>query len=238
MLRAASFQRSSSPYFENNYGSNRNRNSSSSQHLYQRSNRNSNSNSNSSNSADFIYQGRNKQQWATLQSKIRTRLATQNILYLEDELEMTRRTTPPAPAVTLHAPAHYIESAAERDDRIRQQKLNDDDFKKRDTKFDEYKDKLAIDYPKATAAHYHYLSRAIITDLDRWIENLSPATSDVSIQYRAMVKRLLDRWGPTSEKDAEESRRKFASIAVDTYGADVFLAAADTIVDNLAKTLV
>ena len=76
MLRAASFQRSSSPYFENNYGSNRNRNSSSSQHLYQRSNnRNSNSNSNSSNSADFIYQGRNKQQWATLQSKIRTRLA-------------------------------------------------------------------------------------------------------------------------------------------------------------------
>ena len=53
-----------------------------------------------------------------------------------------------------------------------------------------------------------------------------------------MVKRLLDRWGPTSEKDAKESRRKFASIAVDTYGADVFLAAADTIVDNLAKTLV
>ena len=138
----------------------------------------------------------------------------------------------------MHAPAHYLESTAERDDRNRQQKLNDDDFKKRDTKFDEYKDKLAIDYPKATAAHYHYLSRAIITDLDRWIENLSPATSDVAIQYRAMVKRLLDRWGPTSEKDAEESRRKFASIAVDTFGADVFLAAADTIVDNLAKTLV
>lgn len=237
MLRAASFQRSSSPYFENNYGSNRNRSSSSSPY-HRSANRNSNSNSNSTNSADFIYQGRNKQQWATLQSKIRTRLATQNILYLEDELEMTRRTTPPAPAVTLHAPAHYLESIAERDDRIRQQKLNDDDFKKRDTKFDEYKDKLAIDYPKATAAHYHYLSRAIITDLDRWIENLSPATSDVAIQYRAMVKRLLDRWGPTSEKDAEESRRKFASIAVDTFGADVFLAAADTIVDNLAKTLV
>ena len=165
-------------------------------------------------------------------------MATQNILYLEDETEMVRRTTPPTPAVTLHAPAHYIESAAERDDRIRQQKLNDDDFKKRDGKFDEYKDKLAIDYPKGTAAHYHFLSRAIITDLDRWIENLSPGTTDVAVQYRAMVKRLLDRWGPTSEKDAEESRRKFASIAVDTFGADVFLAAADTIVDNLAKTLV
>ena len=150
---------------------------------------------------------------------------------------MARRTTPPTPAVTLHAPAHYIESVAERDDRVRQQKLNDDDFKKRDGKFDEYKDKLAIDYPKATAAHYHFLARAIITDLDRWIENLSPGTTDVAVQYRAMVKRLLDRWGPTSEKDAEESRRKFASIAVDTYGADVFLAAADTIVDNLAKTL-
>ena len=38
-----------------------------------------------------------------------------------------RRTTPPAPAEILHAPAHYIESAAERDDRIGQQKLNDDD---------------------------------------------------------------------------------------------------------------
>ena len=64
-------------------------------------------------------------------------MATQNILYLEDETEMARRTTPPAPAVTLHAPAHYIESGrAERDDRVRQQKLNDDDFKKRDGKFD------------------------------------------------------------------------------------------------------
>ena len=115
MLRASSLQRSSSSYFENNYGSNRNRSSSSSQYLYRHrsaTNRNSNSNSNSVNSAEFIYQGRNKQQWATLQSKIRTRLATQNILYLEDELEMARRTTPPAPAVTLHAPAHYIESAS------------------------------------------------------------------------------------------------------------------------------
>lgn len=185
-----------------------------------------------------MYQGRNKQQWATLQSKIRQRMATQNILYLEDQAEMTRRTAPPAPAVTLHAPANRIESASDKDDRIRRQKLNDDDFKKRDGKFDEYRDKLAIDYPKATACHYHHLSRHIITDLDRWIENLVPTTTDVGIQYRAMVKRLLDNWGPTSEKDAEEGRRKFASIAVDTYGADVFLAAADSIVDNLKKTLV
>ena len=239
MLQASSLRRRSFPYFDNNnnYGSNRNRNSPSSQQQYQRSNRNSNNSSNSSNSVEFMYQGRNKQQWTTLQSKIRQRLATQNILYLEDEAEMTRRTTPPTPAATLHAPANYIESVIDRDDRIRRQKLNDDDFKKRDGKYDEYRDKLAIDYPnKATAAHYHYLSRHIITDLDRWIENLSPATTDVGIQYRAMVKRLLDRWGPTSEKDAEEGRRKFASIAVDTYGADVFLAAADSIVDNLAKT--
>ena len=138
----------------------------------------------------------------------------------------------------MHAPANRTESIIDRDDRTRRQKLNDDDFKKRDGKFDEYRDKLAIDYPKATAAHYHHLSRHIITDFDRWIENLTPATTDVGIQYRAMVKRLLDNWGPTSEKDAEESRRKFASIAVDTYGADVFLAAADSIVDNLKKTLV
>ena len=48
---------------------------------------------------------------------------------------MARRTTPPEPAATLPALAYYIESAAERDDdRIRQQKLNDDDFKKRDAK--------------------------------------------------------------------------------------------------------
>ena len=141
MQGSPSHQGNSSPYFGNSSNSRyRTRNiypqSPNRQSRY-RSPLSSNNNSNSSNSADFIYQGRNKQQWATLQSKIRTRLATQNILYLEDELEMARRTTPPAPAVTLHAPAHYIESAAERDDRIRQQKLNDDDFKKRDTKFDE-----------------------------------------------------------------------------------------------------
>ena len=45
--------------------------------------------------------------------------------------------------------------------------------------------------------------------------------------------------GTKSEKDAKEGRRKFASIVVDTCGTDVvFLAAADSIVDNLAKTLV
>jgi hypothetical protein len=70
-----------------------------------------------------MYQGRNKQQWATLQSKIRQRLATQNILYLENESEMIRRTTPPAPAVTLHASVNRIESATDKDDRIRMQKL-------------------------------------------------------------------------------------------------------------------
>ncbi len=192
---SSSQQGNSSPYFGNSsnprYRTNRNNYSQSPNRQSRfRSPLSSNNNSNSSSSADFIYQGRNKQQWATLQSKIRTRMATQNILYLEDEREMARRTTPPTPAVTLHAPAHYIESVAERDDRVRQQKLNDDDFKKRDGKFDEYKDKLAIDYPKATAAHYHFLARAIITDLDRWIENLSPATTDVAVQYRAMVKRL------------------------------------------------
>jgi hypothetical protein len=49
---------------------------------------------------------------------------------------MNRRTTPPAPAVTLHAPTNRIESATDKDDRIRMQKLNDDDFKKRrDGKF-------------------------------------------------------------------------------------------------------
>ena len=87
----------------------------------------------------------------------------------------------------------YIETAADKENRIRQQKLHDDDFKKRDSKFDEHRDKLAIDYPKATAAHYHYLSRTIITNLDRWIENIVPLTSDVQIQYKAMKKRLLDR---------------------------------------------
>ena len=235
MLPTSSYRNSTGGYFSRNTQSPSR--SSSSRFRNNPSLSSSNSSSNQ-HSADFIYQGRNKQQWATLQSKIRQRLATHNLLYLEDEIEMLRRTTPPAPAVTLLPPAMYIETAADKENRIRQQKLHDDDFKKRDSKFDEHRDKLAIDYPKATAAHYHYLSRTIITDLDRWIENIVPLTSDVQIQYKAMKKRLLDRWGPTSEKDAEEGRRKLASITIDSYGADVFLAGTDSIVDNLAKTLV
>ena len=183
MLPTASYRNSTGGYFNRNPQSPSRSLSSRFRNNPSLSSSNSSSNQHS---ADFIYQGRNKQQWATLQSKIRQRLATHNRLYLEDEIEMLCRTTPPATAVTLLPPAMYIETAADKENRIRQQKLHDDDFKKRDSKFDEHRDKLAIDYPKATAAHYHYLSRTIITDLDRWTENIIPLTSDVQIQYKAM----------------------------------------------------
>ena len=105
---------------------------------FSRSGSSSNSNSSStdaiSHSDEFIYKGGNKQHWEKLQSKIKQRMMTQNIYYIEDEVEMARRTTPSPPSVFLPPPA-FLKTAVDKEERTRQQKLIDQVRRKKDAKF-------------------------------------------------------------------------------------------------------
>ena len=77
------------------------------------------SSSPSSNIVEFIYKGANKHHWAKLQSKIKQRLMTENISYIDDEEEVARRSMPPPPAVYLSPPAFH-ESSQDKEERQRQ----------------------------------------------------------------------------------------------------------------------
>ena len=82
----------------------------------------------SSNTADFIYRGANKHHWAKLQSKIKQRrLMRDNISYIEDEVEIARRSMPPPPAEFL-APHAFLETAQDKRalfaDAEKEQKVN------------------------------------------------------------------------------------------------------------------
>jgi hypothetical protein len=117
---------------------------------------------------------------------------TENISYIENDEEMTRRSMSPPPAVFLAPPA-FLKSPADKEDRQRQQKLIDEARKKREDKFEEYRNLFAKDFPKGIAAHYLSLSQSIITDLERAIENITPATINVMTHYRVMKERRLIR---------------------------------------------
>jgi hypothetical protein len=73
---------------------------------------------------------------------------------------MARRRVPPPPA-TFIAPPAFLETAA---DKERQQKLIDEARKKREDKYEEYRDLFAKDFPKGIAAHYQFLSQSIVTE--------------------------------------------------------------------------
>ena len=217
--------RSASNHRHSRFSSQRNSTSSSSNHELL----------SSPNSNDFIYKGANKHHWAKLQSKIKQRLMAENISYIDDEEEVARRSMPPPPSLYLAPPA-FLESPQDKEERQRQQKLIDESRKKREDKFEEYRDHFAKDYPKGIAAHYSFLSESIITDLERAVQNITPPTSNVMTHYRVMKERLLSKHGPNSQKDAEETRMKLEGLHGDYNGWDVYLAAHDSLVEVLSKT--
>ena len=55
------------------------------------------------------------------------------------------------------APA-FLETPGDKEDRQRQQKLIDEARKKKEDKFEEYRDNFAKDFPKGISAHYAFLS--------------------------------------------------------------------------------
>ena len=141
----------------------------------------------------------------------------EHISYTDDEKEMTRRRIPP-PSATFLAPPAFLESPADKEERQRQQKLTDEARKKREDKYEEYRDDFVKDFPKGIAAHLKFLSQSIITDLERVIENIFPPATNVMIHCRVMKERLLNKFGPNSQKDAEETGRKLESLYGDHRG--------------------
>jgi hypothetical protein len=114
-----------------------------------------------------------------------TETMADNLSYLEDAAEL-RRTLVPPPALFIRPPLGHAEGALEKEIRAREQKIVDENHKLEVSRHNEYKNKLSSDYPKATTAHYYFLSRQIITDLERHIENISPPTTDAGAHYRAI----------------------------------------------------
>jgi hypothetical protein len=154
-----------------------------------------------------------------------------NISYIDDPREVARRSVPPPATTTIPAPM-FLETIQDKEDRMRQQKLLDDDRKKKEDKFDEYKDLFAKDYAKAISAIYSFLSDSIITDLNRAIEDIDEAKD----RYRIIKERLTNKWGPNNQKDATENINKLTTLHGDHRGWDVMLAGQDIILENLSKT--
>ncbi len=161
-------------------------------------------------------------------------MMAQNIWYLEDNYEVARRSTPAPPISTI--PPLPSETPNQREDRLRLQKLYDDHRRKRESKFEDYEEHIALDYGKAIAVHYQFLSPTLQLDLDRAIEEIDPLTTNVAIHYRVLKTHLANKWGPNSVKDSNEATSKLALLRVDERGADVYLAAVFSFIDLLTKT--
>ena len=142
-------------------------------------------------------------------------------------------------ATFLAPPPAFLESPADKEEGQRQQKLIDEARKKRKNRCEEYRDLFAKDFPKGIAAHYLFLSQSIVADLERAIENIIPPTTNVMTQYCVMKDRLLNKFGPNSQKGAEETRRKIEGLHGNHRGWwDIYLAALDSLVRVLTKTSV
>ena len=131
----------------------------------------------------------------------------------------------------------HVEDPRDRDIRLRQQLLIDEERKLAATTAKDYKEKFASDYPKAIAIIYALVSETIRKDLSRAVENAVPAITNNEAKYRKIRERLQDKWGPNSQKDAEELRRKLTNLQGDARGWDIYLIALDDITQVLAKTV-
>ena len=149
----------------------------------------------------------------------------QDIGYLDDEEEVSsRKISPPSP-IFLEPPMH-AEDLRDRDIRLRQQLLIDEERKLAAATAKEYKKNS--DYPKAIAIIYSLVSETIRKDLSRAVENAVPPITNNETK---------DKWGPNSQKDAEELRCKLTNLQGDARGWDIYLIALDDITQVLAKTV-
>jgi hypothetical protein len=116
----------------------------------------------------FQYKGSYKQQWAKLQNKIKQKMMSQNIWYLEDKDEVARRSTPAPPISTI--PPLPSETPNQREDRLRLQKLYDDHRRKRESKFEDSKNSSPSTTERLlqyTITSYHQLYNWTSTEQSR-----------------------------------------------------------------------
>jgi hypothetical protein len=158
-----------------------------------------------------------------------------DIGYLDDEEEVASRKIPPPSPIFLEPPMH-AEDPRDRDIRLRQQLLIDEERKLAATTAKDYKEKFASDYPKAIAIIYSLVSETIRKDLSRAVENAVLPITNNETKYRKIRERLQDKWGPNFQKDAEELRRKLTNLQGDARGWDIYLTALDDIIQVLVKT--
>ncbi len=117
-----------------------------------------------------------------------------------------RRSIPPPPVEFLAPPA-FLETARDKKERQRHQKLMDEARKKREDKFEKYRDLFAKDFPKGISAHYAFLSQSIITDLERAVQKITPPTTNVMIHYRVMKDRLLNKFAEGRNRNMAQDRK-------------------------------
>ena len=131
---------------------------------------------------------------------------------------------------------HYQETPQEKEIRARDQANLDEDRKEKKKDFDRWQEKFAVDFAKGMDCIYQLISQVIITDLDRTLEQLTPVTRDAEVQFFTIFRRLEDKWGPTSKKDAVEIVRLIHALQGDFRGWDIYLVGLDSLVETLTKT--
>ena len=132
MLRQSTINRNSPIRFHRNYESSG----------FHRSNNSATLSSSSSSSANFIYRGADKQQWSKLIGLIEQKFMAKDIGYLDDEEEVASRKIPPPSPIFLEPPMH-VEDPRDRDIRLRQQLLIDEERKLAAATARDYKEKFA-----------------------------------------------------------------------------------------------
>ena len=159
-----------------------------------------------------------------------------NISYIEDEVKIARRSMPPPPADFLAPPA-FLETARNKEERQRQQKLLDEARKRKQDKYEDYRTRMTSQriFRKVSQPTSHSC-RDLVTDLERTIQNIAPPTTNVMAHYRA-----YNEGTTTQQIRAQLSkgcRRDLAQIGQAAWRPqrrDVYLAALDSLIEVVTQ---
>ena len=149
---------------------------------------------------------------------------------------MLRRKTIPAAPINLPIPP-FLETDAERESRVRDQKRLDDSYKSLMESHRTYADKLETDYATAIGIVLQHVSTAIRTDLTLVIEGEALANQSSEDKYLAMRTHLELKHGPNSKKDAETIKRTIQAMDGDTMGWSQYAKDFDERTQTLKKTI-
>ena len=137
--------------------------------------------------------GADKQQWSKLIGLIDQKFMSKDIGYLDDEEEVANRKIPPPAPIFLELPTMHAEDPRDKDIRLRQQLLIDEERKLAAATAKDYIENFASDYPKAIAIVFGLVSETIRKDLSRTVGNAVPTITNNEAKYRKIRERLQDK---------------------------------------------